>query len=80
MTGVQTCALPISPPTISAEVRAQVEEAGAEIAKAAGMDSIPDALLQIIVDKIEKIAWEVIPQIAEAVVTERLKMLEKDKK
>ncbi len=68
------------PPLLSEEVKEKIEEAGEEIAKAAGLSSIPEELLQLIVDKIEKIAWEVIPQIAEAVVTERIEKLEKGKK
>jgi hypothetical protein len=69
----------VSAPPIPAGVKERIEEAGAEISKAAGLSSIPEELLQLIVDKIEKIAWEVIPQIAEAVVTERIEKLEKKK-
>ena len=69
-----------APPPMPEGVKEQIEEAGAEIAKAAGLSSIPDELLQLIVDKVEKIAWEVIPQIAEAVVAERIENLEKGKK
>ena len=66
---------PIQPPTLGADVHEKVAEAAEELRQMAGGEVSSD-LMQAIMDKVEKIAWEVIPQIAEVVVQERIRKLE----
>jgi len=67
--------VPPAPPTLGADVHAKVAEAADELRQMAGGEISSD-LMQAIMDKVEKIAWEVIPQIAEVVVQERIRKLE----
>ena len=63
---------------VAAQVQAAVPRAAAAVAREAGLDpSGPEmrALLALSKDVVERIVWEVVPDLAEAIIRENLEQL-----